>query len=86
NYIPGIMTLGDMGEIAGLIAPRPFCAVYGKKDDIFLIDGTQKAIEVAQKIYAKAGVPDNCSLYIGPEGHRYYKAGAWEFILSHMNK
>ena len=86
NYIPGIMTLGDMGEIAGLIAPRPFCAVNGKKDDIFLIDGTQKAIEVARKIYDKAGAADNCSLYIGPEGHRYYKDGAWEFILSHLNK
>jgi len=86
NYIPGIMELGDMGEIAGLIAPRAFCAVNGVKDNIFLIDGTKQAIEVTRQIYTKAGVPDNCSLHIGPEGHRYYKDGAWEFILSHLNK
>jgi len=86
NYIHGILELGDMGEIAGLVAPRAFCAVNGKKDDLFHIDGAEKAINVTKEVYAKAGAPGNCSLFVGPEGHRFYKDGAWEFIISHLNK
>ena len=85
NYVPGIMQLGDMGDIAGLIAPRAFCAIHGVKDELFPIEGTRAAFATAQKVFDTAGVPDNCVLYEGPEGHRYYKSGAWSFILSHLN-
>lgn len=86
NYVPGIMQLGDMGDIAGLIAPRAFCAIHGVKDEIFPIEGTRAAFATARKAFEAAGVPNNCALYEGPEGHRYYKAGAWDFILSHLNE
>ena len=33
NYVPGILTQFDMGDIAGLIAPRPLVIVNGAKDD-----------------------------------------------------
>ena len=85
NYVPGIMRLGNMGDIAGLIAPRPFCAIHGVKDSLFLITGTRNAFETVQKVYDAAGAPANCALYEGPEGHRYYKDGAWDFILNHLN-
>jgi len=80
NYIPGILNYGEMADIAGLIAPRYFCALHGRKDDIFPIVETQKAFEHLQHIYTVAGYPDNCKLYIGNEGHRYYKEGAWSFL------
>ena len=86
NYIPGLMTLGDMGDIAGLTAPRCFCAIQGVKDDIFPIQGARDAFSVTKKVYEAAGVPQNCELYEGPEGHRYYKAGAWQFIEKHLIK
>jgi len=85
NYIPGIMTLGDMGEIAGLIAPRAFCAVNGERDELFHIDGAREAFGVTEEIYKRAGVPDRCALFVGPEGHRFYKDGAWKFVLTHLN-
>lgn len=85
NYIPGILNLGDMGEIAGLTAPRAFCAIQGVKDDLFPIGGARKAFEVTKKIYEIAGAPENCFLYEGDQGHRYYKQGAWDFILSHLD-
>ena len=78
------MRLGDMGDIAGLTAPRAFCAINGVKDNIFPIEGARRAFETVRKVYEAAGVPENCALYEGPEGHRYYKDGAWEFILSHL--
>ena len=86
NYIPGILEYGEMSDIAGLTVPRFFCALNGKEDTMFPLKEAQKAFENLKRIYAVAGVPDNCELYIGNGGHRYYKAGAWNFINKHLSK
>ena len=86
NYVPGIMRLGEMYDVAGLIAPRPFKAIAGKDDTIFPIEQVKYAFERLKEIYTVAGVPDNCQLYIGEFGHRYYKDGAWNFIRQQFEK
>ena len=80
NYVPGILRLGEMHDIAGLIAPRHFLAVAGRDDPIFPVAHTQAAFAQLAKIYAAASVPDRCELYIGDGGHRYYKERVWSFI------
>jgi len=80
NYIPGILELGEMFDIAGLIAPRPFCAIAGKDDPIFPLHGVRYAFDKLKHIYEVAGVPERCELFVGEGGHRYYKQGAWPFI------
>jgi len=80
NYIPGILELGEMFDVAGLIAPRPFCAIAGKDDPIFPLKGVKYAFNKLRHIYGVAGVPERCELYVGEGGHRYYKQGAWPFI------
>jgi dienelactone hydrolase len=84
NYVPGIMQLGEMADVAGLIAPRPFCAVQGILDNIFPIQESRKAFDHLKQIYMAAGVSGNCELYVGSEGHRYYKAGVWPFVKKHF--
>lgn len=84
NYVPHIMELGEMADVAGLIAPRPFCAVQRKLDGIFPIEESRKAFSHLKQIYTAAGVSGNCELYEGPEGHRYYKAGVWPFVKKHL--
>jgi hypothetical protein len=84
NYVPGIMQLGEMADVAGLIAPRPFCATQGKLDPIFPIQESRKAFDHLRQIYTAAGVSGNCELYVGSEGHRYYKAGVWPFVRKHF--
>ncbi|MGC9467117.1 MAG: alpha/beta hydrolase family protein [Anaerolineae bacterium] len=84
NYIPGILRLGEMYDVAGLIAPRPFRAIAGREDPIFPIEHVKVAFERLKQVYAVAGVPERCSLYVGHEGHRYYKDGAWPFIREHF--
>ncbi|MFA5419521.1 MAG: alpha/beta hydrolase family protein [Bacteroidales bacterium] len=86
NYVPGMMQLGEMADVAGLIAPRAFCAVHGQLDKIFPVDETQKAFEDLKQIYMAAGVPENCELYVGDGGHRYYKDGVWPFVKKHLAK
>lgn len=80
NYVPGVMRLGEMYDVAGLIAPRPFCAIAGKDDPIFPIDHVKFAYEKLKEIYTVAGVEELCELYIGDGGHRYYKTAAWKFV------
>ena len=80
NYVPGILQLGEMYDVAGLIAPRPFCAIAGAKDPIFPIAHARFAYDRLRRVYEVAGNPDACRLYVGDGGHRYYKNGAWPFI------
>ena len=77
NYVPGIRQWFDMGDLAGLIAPRPLVVVAGLADRIFPIDATRETFKLIQSYYAAAGAPDACKLYVGGEGHRFY-AEAWE--------
>jgi Abhydrolase family len=80
NYVAGILRLGEMADVAGLIAPRPFCAITGKTDALFPIRHVRHAYRQLKHIYTIAGVAERCRLHVETGGHRYYKAGAWPFI------
>jgi hypothetical protein len=80
NYIPGLLNFGEMADVAGLIAPRPFLAINGLHDPIFPIEATKSSFEKLKAFYATMGAEENCELFIGEEGHRYYKKGVWEWI------
>ncbi len=77
NYIPGIRKYYEMGTLAGLIAPRRLIIVAGQGDNIFPINGVKKTMEEAGELFAAAGCPDNISLVVGPEGHRFYADLGW---------
>lgn len=77
NYIPNIRSFFDMGDLCGLIAPRPLVIVSGAKDEIFPIDGAKKTFETAKELYTAAGAEDKCAHVIGPEGHRFYADESW---------
>ena len=77
NYVPGIMKYFDMGDLAGLIAPRPMIVVNGRDDSIFPLVSAKEQVEVARAYYKAAGAPDKFEHVIGPEGHRFYAALSW---------
>ena len=80
NYIPGIAKYFDMGELSALIAPRKLIMVSGEKDHGFYIKGAKECYAVIEKIYEKAGCPDNCELVVGSEGHRFYAHPTWDIF------
>jgi fermentation-respiration switch protein FrsA (DUF1100 family) len=80
NYAPGLLNLCEMYDLAGLIAPRPLLIVAGQQDAIFPIEGVKIGFEKALQMYKAAGKPGDVRLYVGPEGHRYYKARVWDFV------
>ncbi len=77
NYVPGIMKHFDMGDLVGMVAPRPFIAINGQLDTIFPVESAKEQIAIAKEYYAKAGAEDKCRHIIGPEGHRFYAALGW---------
>jgi dienelactone hydrolase len=85
NYIPGILNLGEMHDIAGLIAPRPLCLINGRQDNIFPITETRKAYAGLVKIFESVNAENKLNLYEGDGGHRYYKKGSWPFIKKHFS-
>ena len=84
NYIPGMLNLGNMGDLAGLVAGRHLCVIQGKEDSIFPLDGAREEIEKAKEIFAAAG-NGSCELAVGDGGHRYYKEPAWRFIKKNLS-
>ena len=77
NFIPNIRLYFDMGDLAGLIAPRPLVIVSGVSDSIFPQTGVQKAFKEAQRMYTGAGAADKIRLVVGEGGHRFYADLGW---------
>lgn len=77
NFIPGIRKYFDMGDLAGLIAPRPFVMVNGEKDPIFPIHGVKKTWEIVNSVYQHLGKEEQYQLVMGKAGHQFYPDDAW---------
>lgn len=77
NFVPNIAKDFDMGDLCGLIAPRPLIVVSGAKDSIFPHDGVAESVEVAKDYFRAADAPDACIWLEGAEGHRFYADLSW---------
>jgi dienelactone hydrolase len=80
NVVPGLMKYGEMYDVAGLFAPKPILIVSGEHDEYFPIEGTRNAFAHLQQIYSAYGASLQCELYVGKDGHRYYKERVWSFV------
>ncbi len=78
NYIPGIAHHFDMGDLAGLIAPRDLVIVHGNADDIFPEFGVHKAFDQAKAMFDAFG--GRIRLVTGEGGHRFYADDSWSAI------
>ncbi|MBQ8196718.1 MAG: hypothetical protein IJZ73_01510 [Clostridia bacterium] len=77
NHIPSIRKYFEMGDLAGLIAPRKLVVATGRYDGIFPLEGALKTFDTIKELYTVAGVPNNCALTIGESGHLNYADEMW---------
>lgn len=84
NFVPNIRLYFDMGDLAGLIAPRKLIVVCGNQDPIFPLKGVMKSYEMIRKLFEKAGVCEHCSLVIGEGAHRFYPEDTWPIIMKNL--
>ena len=71
NYVPSLLTFGETGDVAGLIAPRPVRIISGETDPIFPIEGVREQYERLEHIYDVFDAGSNCSMATHPHGHRF---------------
>lgn len=84
NYVPGLQTLVEMPDFAGLIAPRALFVEGGRQDPIFPVSALQTAIERAREIYAAFGCPQNFDAQIFEGGHEFHGREAFPFLEKHL--
>ena len=77
NYVPGILSLAGMADVAGLIAPRPLVAVTGAEDPLFPLAGVRECFDEVREVYRALGAEERVELVVGPEGHRFYPELGW---------
>jgi hypothetical protein len=80
NYVPGILALAEVGDLAALLAPRPFCALNGRQDELFPVGAAVEQFEIVRRAYALHGADDACCLSIHPGGHAYNNAMAHAWL------
>ena len=86
NYIPGVRSYFNMGDLGCLIAPRRLVVVCGDEDAYFPLEGVKESFRVIQQGYKDAGKEDRCRLVIGKGGHQFYPEDAWPVAKELMEK
>src|SRR5207244_12733530 len=59
NFVPGILKLGELSDLAGLIAPRALLVESGMRDDIFPIAAVKRTIRKGQRAWRVLGAANN---------------------------
>ena len=59
NYIPDLLSIGEIYDFACALAPKKMMMEYGKNDKLFPLKGSQLAAEKITEIYEKTGAKNN---------------------------
>jgi fermentation-respiration switch protein FrsA (DUF1100 family) len=80
NFVPGIVQIAEMVDIAGLVAPRPLLIETGTQDPIFPTGATQQAYKSLQKIYSVFDAVQNLDIDIFEGEHAWSGAKAYDWL------
>jgi dienelactone hydrolase len=82
QYIPGILQVAEMADIAGLIAPRPLLIESGANDALFPIAAARAAYVELQRVYDLLKVPERLAQDFHPDGHRFSGRRAFGWLAT----
>ena len=80
GYVPGVLEIGDMPDLAALIVPRNLIIVAGVDDYLADIEGVREGFKTVLDTYNKHGATDRVRLIEGPGGHQFYPDLVWPEI------
>ncbi|MFW5688487.1 MAG: alpha/beta hydrolase family protein [bacterium] len=84
NYVPGLARFGEMADLVGLIAPRPFFVESGTHDPIFPIEAVGRAVEAARDVYRVFGAEDAVGHEVFEGRHRIHGDAAYRFLETRL--
>ena len=80
NYMPGLLNLCEMPDLAALVAPRALFAESGRDDPIFPFAAFEQAVAQARDTYDVFGVPDRFAAAPFDGEHRFDGKAAFAFL------
>lgn len=84
NFVPGLLNVCEMPDLAALVAPRPFFAESGDRDPIFPLATFREAEDTAKRIYAHAGATRNFGSEVFPGDHFFHGKQLLAFLEQHL--
>ncbi len=84
NYVPGLLTVAEMPDVAGLIAPRLLFGENGDRDPIFPRTAFDHAVRQVRAIYAAFNAPAQFDAEVFAGDHRFHGAGAFSFLADRL--
>ena len=85
NYVPGLLNVAEMPDVAGLIAPRALFCESGDRDPIFPRPAFDQAVAQVRAIYAAFNAPAQFDAEVFAGDHRFHGAGAFPFLASRLS-
>lgn len=71
QYMPGLLTIGDIPDVASLICPKPLVVEMGEQDQCFVIGDMLPAFERVQRVYQAAGCAERLEADVHPGAHEW---------------
>jgi dienelactone hydrolase len=84
NFVPGLLALGELSDLAGLIAPRPCLIESGIRDAIFPISAVKKSVTKARRAWDVFGAGQNLQTDYFEGRHRINGEKAYDFLQQHL--
>lgn len=84
QYIAGLLTVGDIPDVFGLIAPKPLLIESGMQDRVFPYDDATIAFERLSEIYAAANATEHLHRDVANVGHDYILNKAIPFFERYL--
>ena len=75
----------NYGEMAALIAPRPFMVERGHDDGVAPDEWVAHEFAVVRRLYVRLGIADRTEIEFFDGGHQINSAGTFSFLHRHLN-
>ena len=87
-YVPLLSRYMDYPEILGMRAPLPSMVLATEEDPLFRREEVERALGILERVYAKAGAPDNFCRGIHPGPHQFDRSmqeRAFQWLDRHLH-
>jgi dienelactone hydrolase len=82
NFVPGIVRVAEMVDIAGAVAPRPLLIESGTQDSIFPVEATCRAFTELKEIYSLFNATDWLDIDIFEGEHAWSGTKAYDWLAN----
>ncbi len=86
NFVPGVLNIGELTDVAGLIAPRPLLVEAGVRDGIFPVGPVREAVARTREVYTVFGANPELDIVLDEFEGRHSVSGrlAYDFLRDRL--